>query len=133
MHAGSFHVSIIHRTLAWTTGSVTCVRDHSYACIPYTQGLGTPTASQRNIFNSEKLTNFSCAVDRVRTLGQRISLESDVLQWPVKRSLLSVKYQNQQACDCSQIVFSKYCLLVEVCNCFVFLFSHTQCNVLKFK
>ena len=30
VHAGSFRVSVIHRTLTWTTGSVTsCVRDHS--------------------------------------------------------------------------------------------------------
>ena len=37
VHAGSFHVSVIHWTLTQTTGSVTCVRDHSYACV-YTQG-----------------------------------------------------------------------------------------------
>ena len=30
VHAGSFRVSVIHRTL---TGSLTCVRDHSYACV----------------------------------------------------------------------------------------------------
>ena len=35
-------------------------------------GLGTPTASQHNIFDLEKLTNFSCAPDRVQTLGQWI-------------------------------------------------------------
>ena len=28
-----FPVSIIHRTLTWTTGSITCVRDYSYACM----------------------------------------------------------------------------------------------------
>ena len=37
VHAGSVRVSIIHRTLTWTTGSLTCVRDHSYACV-YIQG-----------------------------------------------------------------------------------------------
>ena len=37
--AGSFHVSIIHHALTWTTGSLTCVGDHSYACV-YTQGVG---------------------------------------------------------------------------------------------
>ena len=30
-------------------------------------GLGTPTASQHNIFDSEKLTNLSCAADGIRT------------------------------------------------------------------
>ena len=33
VHAGSFRVSVIHRTLTWTTGSLTCVRDHSCARI----------------------------------------------------------------------------------------------------
>ena len=28
VHAGSFHVSVIHRNLTWTTGSLTCVHDH---------------------------------------------------------------------------------------------------------
>ena len=30
VHDGSFRVSVIHRTETWTTGSLTCVRDHSY-------------------------------------------------------------------------------------------------------
>ena len=37
--AGSFRVSIIHQTLTWTTWSLTCVHDHSYACA-YTWGFG---------------------------------------------------------------------------------------------
>ena len=53
VHAGSFRVSVIHRTLRWTTGSLTCVSDHLYACV-YTRGLGTPTTSQHNIFDSKK-------------------------------------------------------------------------------
>ena len=74
VHAGSFCVSIIHGTLTWMTGSLTCVRDHSYACV-YTRGLGIPTASQHNIFDSEKLPNFSCAPDAggVRNYGLWIS------------------------------------------------------------
>ena len=44
VHAGSFRVSIIHRTLR-TTGSLTCVRDHFHACV-YTRGLGTPPTTQ---------------------------------------------------------------------------------------
>ena len=35
-----FRVSVIHRTLTWTTGYVKCVCDHSCACV-YTRGLGT--------------------------------------------------------------------------------------------
>ena len=55
VHAGCFCASVIHQTLTWTIGSLTCVRDHSYACI-YTWGLGTQTASQHSIFDSmEKL------------------------------------------------------------------------------
>ena len=38
MHAGSVRVSVIHRTLTWTAGSVTCrVRDHSDACVVCTR------------------------------------------------------------------------------------------------
>ena len=37
---------------------------HAYT---YTQGWGTPTASQHKIFDSEYLTNFSCAPDGIRT------------------------------------------------------------------
>ena len=65
MHAGSFRVSIIRRTLTWTTGSLMCVRGRSCTCV-YTQGLGIPTASQ-HISDSEKLTIFSCAPDAIRT------------------------------------------------------------------
>ena len=84
MHAGSrFRVSVIHRTLTWTTESLTCVRDHSYACV-YTRGLGTPTASQHNIFDSGKtLTNFSCAADArgIRTPWS-FDLDSDAIPSP---------------------------------------------------
>ena len=36
VHAGAFRVSLIHRTLTRITGSLTCVRDYSYACLTYT-------------------------------------------------------------------------------------------------
>ena len=49
-----FHVSIIHQTLTWTTGSLSCVRDHSFACI-CTRGLGTLTSQQNlTLKNSRK-------------------------------------------------------------------------------
>ena len=62
VHAGFFfRVSVIHQTLTWTAGSVTCVRDHSDArvcvCV-YTRGLGTPTMSQDNICYSETFSPF---------------------------------------------------------------------------
>ena len=37
VHAGSFRASVIHRTLIKTTGTLTYVRDHYYACV-YTHG-----------------------------------------------------------------------------------------------
>ena len=66
-HAGSFRVSVIHRTLTWTTGHLMCVRDRSYACV-YTRRLDTPTANQHNMFDSEKLKTNSCAPDGIRTI-----------------------------------------------------------------
>ena len=66
VHAWSFPVSVIHQALTWTTGSLSSLRDYSCACI-YTQGLGTLTANQHNIFDSETLTNLSCAPGEIRT------------------------------------------------------------------
>ena len=38
---GRVRVSIIHRKLIWTTVTLVCVRDHSYACVCiYTRGVG---------------------------------------------------------------------------------------------
>ena len=67
-----FRVSVIHRPLAWTTGSLTCLRDHCYAYL-YTRGLGTPTTSQHNILTRKNSQFFSCAPDGVRTSGLWIS------------------------------------------------------------
>ena len=64
--AGSFHFAAIHQTLTWTTGSLTCICDHSYACV-YTRGLGTPTMSHNNIFDSEKLSQIFEHAHIVRT------------------------------------------------------------------
>ena len=78
VHIGLFRVSIIHRTMTWTTGSLTCVRDYSYACV-YTRGLiGTSTASRHNIIDSKKLTHFACAPDWIRTI-RPLDHESDAL------------------------------------------------------
>ena len=65
------------------TGSLTCVglRDHSYVCV-YTRGLGTPTASQYNIFDPEKLSQMFLVLlidsGGIRTSGL-FDLESDTL------------------------------------------------------
>ena len=62
VHAWSFRDSVFHRTLTWAIGSLSCVLDHSCACVRlYTRGLGTYTASPYNIFDSEKPTHFSYA------------------------------------------------------------------------
>ena len=45
------------QTNTWTTGSTTCVRDHSYACV-YTRGFGTSTTSQHNILTRKKLSRI---------------------------------------------------------------------------
>ena len=58
VHAGSFLVSVIHRTMTWTT-RICNVRTWSFLCVRIHTGvLGTPTASQHNIFDSEKLWFF---------------------------------------------------------------------------
>ena len=70
MYAGSFRVSVIRRTPTWTAGPLSCVsvRDHSYACM-HTKGLGTPTVSQHNIVDLEKLIKFFLCFWRISNLG----------------------------------------------------------------
>ena len=53
-HSGSFCVSVIHQTLTWTTGSWTCVCDHSCACV-YTRGLGSESAQHFLLGKAHKL------------------------------------------------------------------------------
>ena len=48
MHAGTFRGFVIHRTLTWTTGSLTCVPHHFYAFVRIRiRGSGTHTHRQR--------------------------------------------------------------------------------------
>ena len=70
VHAGPVRVSVIHRTLTWTTGSVKRVCDHSYACV-YTRGCG---------HTDNESTQHFCAPDGVRT---RVN---DVVEYGVRRS-----------------------------------------------
>ena len=51
VHAGTVRVSVIDRTLTWTTWYLTYVLDHSYACVRVR--LGTPRKSQHNSFDSD--------------------------------------------------------------------------------
>ena len=54
VHAGSFRHSVIHRTMTWSTGPLTCVCDHS--------------ASQHSSYKQ-----IYCAPNKVRTSGLWIS------------------------------------------------------------
>ena len=77
VHAGFFHVSVIHWSLTGTTGSLTCIHGHSYACV-CTPGLGTPTSHQ-NIFDSEKLKFVLCSWLGLNLVS--LNLESDTTNW----------------------------------------------------
>ena len=72
LHAESFRVSIIHRTMTWTKGSLTCVRNHC-ECV-HTRGLGTPIASQHNIFdsNNSQMSVVLQAGLEPRSFGSRV-------------------------------------------------------------
>ena len=66
-YAGSFRVSVIHRTLTWTTWSLAYVRTWSIILLhAYTHGSWAHR-QRVNTFDSEKLTIFSCAPDGIRT------------------------------------------------------------------
>ena len=93
-NAGSFRVSVIHWTLTWAKVSLTCVRDHSHACV-YTRGLGTPTESQ-HIFYSEKLIKFFLCFWRNSNWG-RVS----VIHWNLTVSLTCVR-DHSHACVYTQ-------------------------------
>ena len=62
-------------------------------CAYCTWGLGTPTASQHNIFDSEKRTHFSCASNGIRTFVLWIlSLMLYQLSHPVTFNSFRSKY-----------------------------------------
>ena len=71
VHAGSFHVSVIHRTMTWTAGCLTCVHDNSYGsyvCV-YTQGWAYQQRVSTTFWLGKTLTNLSCAPEGVRTFS----------------------------------------------------------------
>ena len=60
VHDGSFRFSVVHRTLTGITGSLTCVRDRSYACV-YTRGVGhTDRQRVSTTFLTRKKTAHKC-------------------------------------------------------------------------
>ena len=83
VYAGSVSskTSVIHRTLTWTAGYSTCVRDHSYECMRIHTGLGTPTTSQHYIFDSKKLSHFFIVLlagFEPRVFGSRLRRSTDL-------------------------------------------------------
>ena len=59
VRAGSFRVSVIHRNLPWTTGSLSCLRHHSCACVP---GVGhTDSESAQHFWLGKFHKYFLCS------------------------------------------------------------------------
>ena len=117
----NFHVSEIHRTLTWTTGSLSCIHDNSCVYV-YKQGLGTPTVSQHNIIiDSEKLTNFSCALDGIWTFILWIKVQCST-NWatpspPSKDvSLVKFMYLVFIACQVKLLEATQAFVVVRLCS-----------------
>ena len=73
-HAETFLcVSVIHRTLAWTTGPLARLRHYSYACV-YTRGVGSTDSSAAFLTRKNSLS-FSCAADWIRTRVSYVECE----------------------------------------------------------
>ena len=59
VHAGSFRVPAIHRTLTWTTWSLTCARHRSYAAYSHSGLAGhTDSESAQHFWLGEKLSQI---------------------------------------------------------------------------
>ena len=74
---GSFRVSVIHRILTWTTGSLSCVRDYYCVCI-YTRGDGHTDSESAQHFWVGKTHTFCLCSWRDSNLGP-LDIESDAL------------------------------------------------------
>ena len=77
VHAVHFRVSTIHRTLAWTTGSLTCVR--SYACVyTDTRVAHTDNESAHHV-DSEPRNETGCARQKMfpQDPGHQVEPSSD--------------------------------------------------------
>ena len=87
-----FRVSVIHRALTMTTGSLTCVRSYAYV---FTRGWVTPTRSRHNIFNRQKA--FLCSGrDSNLWSWNPLDLEADAL--PIEPSRPHGTYGIHQRC-----------------------------------
>ena len=53
-----FRVSAIHRTMTWTTGSLTCVRDHCWACTVYTDTGYYTVKTKTCTHDFQNISNF---------------------------------------------------------------------------
>ena len=72
------------------------VRTCAFRMRAYTHGgLGTPTASQHNLFDSEKLKSFSYALDGIRTLDLRISNRNSLTTEPTRHPVRCVFWPEQ--------------------------------------
>ena len=105
VHAGSFCVSVIHRTLTWTTGSLTCVSDH-FVHIHTGVGLNDESA---HIFDSEKLTSFCCAPGGVQTrvlesIGSWVQRSTSWATLSPLATLFFSPFHSHQKCVCTCIL-----------------------------
>ena len=89
VHAGSFCVSVIHQTPTWTTGSLMCTRDHSYACV-YTQGGWVHRQRvSTTFFTLKKLSQiFVCAHDTNAKTNMTFAVD-----WALKTNLSIYEYK----------------------------------------
>ena len=97
-HAGSFRVCIVHRTLTWTTGSLTCLRDHSYARI-YTRRWSHRLRVSITFLTRKNSHNFFLCSWRGSNLWS-LDLESDILPTEPSRHSALFAYR-----DNSTLVF----------------------------
>ena len=62
VHAGSFCISVIHQTLTWNTGYLSCVHGHSCACIHVHTGVGlTNSKSAQHFWLGKSHQFFLCS------------------------------------------------------------------------
>ena len=85
VHAGSFRVSVIHRTLTWTTRFLTCARDPVYARV-YTRGGWAHRQRIRTTFLTRKNSShtFCLCSRRSSILGSWNPLDVESVTLPTE-------------------------------------------------
>ena len=106
VHAGSFRVSVIHRTL---TGSLKCVRDYPCVCV-YTQGLHLQRVSTTFLTDSEKTLTVFCCAPACQCVRQTQSSEGTIVICHVGVRVC-VRARMCRVCMCC------VCVCVGVCVC----------------